>query len=252
MCQELPGTDRGQLSLRRGDGVPAVDHSPLGPDATRVQRDGPYEVDLRLERRVALAHRKRGVDRDAHARVEKGHRIAAVHNPDRVVQILPRLALEHGPTFIKRDPCEPHRLRDGWRRQPAGGQLPQQLESGPPGGGPHDLQRVFPRDRARALLLRFHPQPEKAETTAKIPSTAIARPLNVLIPRTTPGVRRARSSEAATTRMHHHAAEPSSTPATTEAGRISDPPVPKPSVAAKAAKETIVVGLVMVNPNVDA
>ena len=123
---------------------------------------------------------------------------------------------------------------------------------GPPDRGPHDLERVLPRDRARALLLRFHPQPEKAETTAKIPSTAIARPLNVLIPRTTPGVRRARSSDAATTRMPHHAVEPSSTPATTEAGRISDPPVPKPSVAARAAKDTMVVGLVMVNPSVDA
>src|SRR5438132_1960809 len=252
MCQELPGTDRGELSLRRGDGAPAVDHHALSSHATRVQRDRPHEVDLRLERRVTLAHRERGVDGDAHARVEKGHRVTAVDHPDRVVQVLPRLALEHGPAFVKGNTREPHRLRDGWRRQPAGGQLPQQLEPGPPGGGPHDLERVFPRDRARALLLRFHPQPEKAETTAKIPSTAIARPLNVLIPRTTPGVRRARSSDAATTRMPHHAAEPSSTPATTEAGRISDPPVPKPSVAARAAKDTMVVGLVMVNPSVDA
>src|SRR5438309_2265581 len=79
----------------------------------------------------------------------------------------------------------------------------------------------------------------------------MARPLQVLIPRTTRGVRRARSSDAARTRMPHHAADPSSTPATTRAGRKNEPLVPRPSVAASAANEMIVAGLVIVRPTVE-
>jgi len=80
----------------------------------------------------------------------------------------------------------------------------------------------------------------------------MAAPLKTLIPRTTAGVSRALSREAASTRMHHQAAEPSSTPATTSAGPLNERPVPKPRVAASAANERIVAGLVIVRPSVDA
>src|SRR5690349_1965100 len=63
---------------------------------------------------------------------------------------------------------------------------------------------------------------------------------------------RVRSSDTPTTRTHHHATEPSSTPITTSEGRRNEPPVPSPSVAASAAKDTIVAGLVIVSPRVDA
>lgn len=80
----------------------------------------------------------------------------------------------------------------------------------------------------------------------------MAAPLNVLIPRTTEGVMRARSKDAPATKTHHHAAEPRSTPSVTEAGLSNEPDVPKPRVAARAANDRIVVGFVIVNPTVDA
>ncbi len=81
---------------------------------------------------------------------------------------------------------------------------------------------------------------------------AIARPLTVPIHPTTAGVNRARNADAATTSTTHHAAEPSSTPpTTTKEGRANEPPVPSPRVAARAANETIVAGLVIVRPSVD-
>lgn len=79
----------------------------------------------------------------------------------------------------------------------------------------------------------------------------IAMPLKPLTPRITRGVSRDLNDPAASTSTHHHAAEPSSTPSTTDAGRPHQPPMPRPSVAASAAKETIVAGLVTVSPTVE-
>src|SRR5712692_407209 len=80
----------------------------------------------------------------------------------------------------------------------------------------------------------------------------MARPLNTLTPRTTAGVMRARKRDTPMARTHHHAAGPNSTPATTSAGLARPVPTPNPSVAASAANETIVAGLVIVRPRVDA
>src|SRR5712692_3069169 len=251
MCEQLAAVDRDNPALCSGDGAAAVDDGTLTPHATSIHRDRPDKVGLDLERRVALAGRQGGVDGAAHRRIEQRHCETSVHDADRVVQELARLAHEHGFALFDMLAGESHGDGDWRSRQAAREHVLHQLETAATGRGLQDFGRVLPGDRARTLLLGLHPQPEKAETTAKIPSRAIARPLKALMPRTTRGVRRVRSIEAARTRMHHHAADPSSTPATTSAGRTNDPLVPMPSVAASAAKEMIVAGLVIVRPTVD-
>src|SRR5258708_4573779 len=67
----------------------------------------------------------------------------------------------------------------------------------------------------------------------------------------TAGVRRVRRSDAPTASTHHQAADPRSTPPTITAGLAGPPPPLRPSVAARAAKEMIVAGLVTVNPSVE-
>lgn len=79
----------------------------------------------------------------------------------------------------------------------------------------------------------------------------MAMPLNTLIPRTTAGVIRVRRIETPNARMHHHAAEPTSTPSVTAAGLAREPLVPRPRDAASAAKEMMVAGFVMVMPSVE-
>src|ERR1700738_4461889 len=86
---------------------------------------------------------------------------------------------------------------------------------------------------------------------ASSPSIAIARPLNVLMPRMTVGVMRPRSDDAVTVSRHHQAADPSSTPPTSAAGLTKPAPAPNPNVAASAANEMIVAGFVIVSPNVE-
>src|SRR5438132_12347812 len=251
MRQQLARVDGDQFAYSGRDRAAAVDHDTFAADPSCVNRDGPDEVGLHLECGVALPDLERRVDSASHRRIQQRHREPSVHDADRVVQVLRRLALEDGLALFEMDAFDAHRFGDRRRRKPALESVPQRLEAALAGRGLGDEQWVRPGDRPAALRFGVHSYPEKADITAKIPSTAIARPPNVLIPRTTPGVRRARSSEAASTRMHHHAAEPSSTPATTSAGPANEPPVPKPRVAARAANEMIVAGLVTVSPRVE-
>src|SRR5439155_1587800 len=179
-----------------------------------IESDGSNIVRFDLERGVSLAEPERRVNGAAHRRIEKGHRKPAVHHADRVVQVLAGFALENGLALLDVHPCEAHRLGDRRRRQPALEHFFEDFEAGATRRCLEQEERVLPADRARALHPRLHHKPEKADITAKIPSPAMAAPLKTLIPRTTAGVSRALSREAASTRMHHQAAEPSSRPAT--------------------------------------
>src|SRR5437868_2420057 len=83
-----------ELALGGRDAVTPVHQSALAANRAGVSRDRPDEVHLRLERRVPLAGQQRRVDRAAHRRIEEGHRVAAMHRADRVVEELSRLAVE--------------------------------------------------------------------------------------------------------------------------------------------------------------
>src|SRR5439155_5487751 len=251
MRQQLARVDGDQFAFRGRDRAAAMDYRALAADASCVHRDGADEVGLHLERGVALPHLEGRVDSASHRRIQQRHRKPAVDDANGVVQVLRRLALEDGLALLDIHAFDAHRFGDRRRRNPALENFAQRLEAALACRSFGDEQWVRPGDRPAALRFGVHSYPEKADITAKIPSTAIARPLNVLIPRTIAGVSRARSSEAAVTRMHHHAAEPSSTPATTSAGPANEPPVPRPSVAASAANEMIVAGLVTVSPRVE-
>src|SRR5713226_7995568 len=91
-----------------------------------------------------------------------------------------------------------------------------------------------------------------ADTNAARPSTTIASPLAVLITRTARAVIRVRRPDPRAATTHHQASDPSSTPNTSSEGRRYPPVIPALSVAANAAKEMMVAGLVMVKPSVDA
>ena len=80
----------------------------------------------------------------------------------------------------------------------------------------------------------------------------IASPLAVLITRTARGVIRVRRPDPSAATTHHQASDPSSTPKTSTAGGTYPPVIPALRVAASAAKEMMVAGLVMVRPSVDA
>jgi len=99
---------------------------------------------------------------------------------------------------------------------------------------------------------RFCGLVDPADITSEIARAAIARPLNVPMRRTTIGVSRVRSRDAATANTHHQVAEPRNTPTTRAAGFPSPPSAPSPRVAASAANEMIVAGLVIVRPSVEA
>src|SRR5256714_3840924 len=228
MRQKLAGAHRDQLALGRRDGAAAMDHDAFAPDPARIERDGSNKVRLDLERGVSLADPERRVNGAAHRRIEQGHRKPAVHHADGVVQVLAGFALENGLALLDVHPCEAHRLGDRRRRQPALEHFFEDFEAGAARRGLEQEERVLPADRARALHPRLHHKPEKADITAKIPSPAIAAPLKTPIPRTTAGVSRALSKEAASTRMHHHAPEPSRTPPTTSAAPVTERPAPKP------------------------
>src|SRR5438128_11345699 len=90
-----------------------------------------------------------------------------------------------------------------------------------------------------------------ADTNAARPSTAIASPLAVLITRTARALIRVRRQDPRAATTHHQASDPSSTPRTSSEGRRYPPVIPALRVAASAAKETMVAGLVMVRPSVD-
>src|SRR5216684_8415471 len=91
-----------------------------------------------------------------------------------------------------------------------------------------------------------------ADTNAASPSTMIVSPLAVLITRTARAVIRVRRPDPRAATTHHQASDPSSTPSTSREGRRYPPVIPALRVAASAAKEMIVAGLVMVRPSVDA
>src|SRR5258708_14923835 len=252
MGEQLASALDDELPLRRGNGSASMDHRALGPHPARVERDGPDEVHLDLDCRVALSHRKSRVDRDAHRRVQEGHRPTAVHHANRVVEIFGRLAHENRLSLSELGAREIHRGGDRWRRQTAVGDLPQQLETCLPRRIAHDLKGVFPCEGPRPVgRLGVHIYPLNADTTATIPRATIARPLNTLIPRTTASVIRWRKKDTPNARQTHHAADPSSTPKRTTAGLAKEPVVPSPSDAASAANEMIVAGLVMVTPTVE-
>src|SRR3989442_1663952 len=251
MRQKLACAHSDQLALGRRDGAAAMDHDAFAPDPSRVEPDGSNKVRFDLGRGVSLAHLERRVTGAAHRRIEQGLRNPGVPHAGGVVEVLGGFALEHRLALLDVHSCEAHRLGDRRRRQPSLEHFFEDFEAGAAGRGLEQEERVLPADRARALHPRLHHKPEKADITAKIPSAAMATPLKTLIPRTTAGVSRALSREAASTRMHHQAAEPSSTPATTSPGPAKEPPVPKPSAAASAANEMIVAGLVIVSPSVE-
>src|SRR5260370_23447823 len=67
----------------------------------------------------------------------------------------------------------------------------------------------------------------------------------------TAGVKRVRRSDAPIASTHHQVAEPARTPATRTAGLAGPPAPPRLSVAASAANERMVAGLVIVKPRVE-
>src|SRR5258708_5281309 len=64
----------------------------------------------------------------------------------------------------------------------------------------------------------------------------------------TAGVKRVRRSDAPIASTHHQVAEPARTPATRTAGLAGPPAPPRLSVAASAANERMVAGVVTVKP----
>src|SRR5258708_11778238 len=66
----------------------------------------------------------------------------------------------------------------------------------------------------------------------------------------TAGVKRVRRSDAPIASTHHQVAEPARTPATRTAGLAGPPAPPRLSVAASAANERMVAGVVIVKPRV--
>src|ERR1700686_2411379 len=71
------------------------------------------------------------------------------------------------------------------------------------------------------------------------------------MPRMTEGVKRARRSDAPIASAPHQAADPRRTPPASAAGLAGPPPPPRLSVAASAANEMTVAGLVIVSPSVE-
>src|SRR5207247_9785397 len=113
-------------------------------------------VSLSRGGRVARAGMRRRVARAAHRRIEQRNRKAAVNGPDRVVEVLARLALEDRPALLHLDAAEAHCRRDRRRRELAGEDVPEQLEATPAGRRLRHLERVLPADRARAFSAGLH------------------------------------------------------------------------------------------------
>src|SRR5690242_8953282 len=101
MREQLAGLDGDQLAFGGGDGRAAMQYQALRPHTTGVERDRPHEVRLQLEGRVALADAKRRLHCAAHRRVEERHRVSAMHDADRVVEVLGGLAFEDRSTLFE-------------------------------------------------------------------------------------------------------------------------------------------------------
>ena len=85
-----------EATFRACHPAPDLQHLAFGAHPAGLVGHATHQADLVFERGVALAGRKRRMDRAAHGGVEQGGRVAAVHRTDRVVEIAQRFALEHG------------------------------------------------------------------------------------------------------------------------------------------------------------
>ena len=122
--EQLAALGRGQRRLGGRLFAAAVEDGGLAEDAAGVAGDRAHELGLEAERGVADAGRQRRVDGAAERRVEQGRGVAAVDDADRVVVLLPRLALEDDPPLLELDRPHPHRHRDRRRRHLAGDDAP--------------------------------------------------------------------------------------------------------------------------------
>src|SRR5476649_110051 len=104
----------------RRDDLPALRHRPrLGPHAAAVPGEGPREISLGLDRRVALPRRQQRMTGAARDAVDQGERPAAMNRAHRIEQMLSRFALEGGEALAHLDDPERHRFRDRRLRQRA-------------------------------------------------------------------------------------------------------------------------------------
>ena len=106
--------------LAGDDAPPAADRAAFGADAARILGDGPREIGLGLNRRIAPASRDERMGGAAGRAVDEGHRPAAVYDPQRVQEVRPGVALEHREAVADLRELERQRLHDRGRRQPAG------------------------------------------------------------------------------------------------------------------------------------
>ena len=101
--------------LAGDDSPPTANCAPFRANATRVLRDRSGEIGLGLDRRIAGAGWQQRVGGAAGRAVDEGQRPAAVHDPQRVQKMRPRVALEHGQAIA--DLGQPERQRLGDRRR---------------------------------------------------------------------------------------------------------------------------------------
>ena len=116
--------------LAGDDAPPAANCAPFRANAARVLADRSGEIGLGLNCRIAGASRQQRVGGAAGRAVDQSQRPAAVHDPERVQEMRPGVALEHGDAIA--DFGQPERQRPGDRRrwQPA---VEDRLEKLPPG-----------------------------------------------------------------------------------------------------------------------
>ena len=153
-ASSLPLVGGGQLRLRGRLFAAAVEDARLAQHAAGVAGDRPHELGLEAERGVGDAGRQGRVDGAAEGRVEQGRRVAAVDDADRVVVLLPGLALEDDAALLELDRAQPHRHRDRRRRQLAGDDRAHVLHAGHRRPGRRGRHRVLPDQGAAARGLR--------------------------------------------------------------------------------------------------
>ena len=103
--------------LAGDDAPPAANCAPFGTDAARVLGDRSGEIGLGLNCHIARASWQQRVGGAAGRAVDEGQRPAAVHDPQRVQEVRPRVALEHGKAVADLGQPERQRLSDRRRRQ---------------------------------------------------------------------------------------------------------------------------------------
>src|SRR5687767_715249 len=90
-----------------------MDQVAFAGQRSRGGQDRAHEIDLHLDRGVALARFQRRVDRAGHGAVEEGGNPTAVDRPDRVEELYRRHAGEDGPAFRYAGEINASRAREG-------------------------------------------------------------------------------------------------------------------------------------------